>query len=121
MTSAGAEFFAVPIMDAESWGLRQHEQHAHLFRLRAAENRRWMAVVGTSGVSQIIDPQGNVITQLPTMKPGILQGTLHPRNDLTIYTRIGWLLPWALLASLPILIAGIAFRRSANPTPLASN
>ena len=114
MTSAGAEFFAVPIMDAESWGQRLHVQHAHLFRLRAAENRRWMAVVGTSGVSQIIDPQGNVITQLPAMKPGILQGTLHPRTDLTIYTRIGWLLPWALLASLPILIAGIAFRSSSN-------
>ena len=121
MTLAGAEFFAVPIMDAESWGLRQHVQHAHLFRLRAAENRRWMAVVGTSGVSQIIDPQGKVITQLPTMRPGILQGTLHPRSDLSLYTRIGWLLPWALLASLPILIAGIALRNSANPPPLASD
>ena len=110
MTKAGPQFFAVPIMDAESWGLRQHVQHAHLFRLRAAENHRWLAVVGTSGVSQVIDPHGRVVSSLPPMRPGILKGTLHPISDLSLYTQIGWLLPWGLLILFVMQIAWIARR-----------
>ncbi len=44
MTASGAEMFIVPIMDAESWSARQHDQHAELFRRRASENGRWMFV-----------------------------------------------------------------------------
>lgn len=58
MTAAGAEMFIVPMMDAEKWTAREHEQHAELFCIRACENGRWMFVCGTSGVSQIIqDPR----------------------------------------------------------------
>ena len=67
MTAAGAEMFIVPIMDAESWTARQHDQHAELFRIRACENGRWMFVCATSGVSQVIDPHGSVHARLPTL------------------------------------------------------
>lgn len=87
MTAAGARYFVVPTMDAESWSARQHDQHAELARMRAAENARWMVVAATSGVSQIIDPNGHLHARLGAMEQG----------GITFYTRYGWLLAWCVL------------------------
>jgi len=97
MTAAGAEAFLVPMMDAESWSARQHDQHAELFRIRASENARWLFVVGTSGVSQIIDPHGQVHGRLAAMEHGVLTGLVKRETGLTFYTRAGWVAPWLLL------------------------
>ena len=99
MTKAGAEAFIVPIMDAESWTAREHDQHAELFRIRACENGRWMFVCATSGVSQVIDPNGQVHGRLGAMVGGTLVGNLKKETRLTFYTRCGWLTPWAVLAA----------------------
>ncbi len=96
MTKAGAEFFAVPSMDVDTWGARQHLQHSMLFRLRACENARWMLVCSSSGVSQVIDPHGQVHASLPPMEIAELSGTLSRENRLTFYTLYGWLIPWLL-------------------------
>ena len=85
LTQRGASFFLVPSMDAGSWTDRQHEQHARLFRHRAAESGRWFAVAATSGVSQIVDPQGRVRGRLPTMEDGVLLGSVVPRTEQTLY------------------------------------
>lgn len=97
MTAAGAETFIVPIMDAESWTARQHDQHAELFRIRACENGRWMFVCATSGVSQVIDPHGHVHARLGAMRQGPLIGAIRRESKLTFYTRFGWLVPWCVL------------------------
>ena len=97
MTAAGAEMFVIPIMDAETWSARQHDQHAELFRIRACENGRWMFVCATSGVSQVIDPHGHVHARLAALTHGPLTGTLQRETQLTFYTRFGWLAPWCVL------------------------
>ena len=97
MTAAGAEMFIVPVMDAKSWSARQHDQHAELMRIRACENGRWMFVCSTSGVSQVIDPNGMVHGRLGAMEEGSLLGTLRRESGFTFYTRIGWLTPWVVL------------------------
>lgn len=99
MTAAGAEAFAVPSLDAVRWGVKQHAQHAELFRHRALENGRWMLVCATSGLTQLIDPHGNRVAQIPMLKDGILTTTLHPCSNLTFFTRCGWLCPWLLCAA----------------------
>jgi apolipoprotein N-acyltransferase len=104
MTAAGAESFIVPIMDAESWTAMQHDQHAELFRIRAAENGRWMFVCATSGVSQLIDPHGQVHDRLAALVQGPLTGVMKRETRLTFYTRYGWLVPWLALGA-----AGIAW------------
>jgi apolipoprotein N-acyltransferase len=100
MTLDGAEFFAVPSMDAAHWGEKQHIQHAQLFRLRAAENRRPFVVAASSGVSQIISPNGWKGGSLPPMVEDVLDGRLTPEKELTFFTRWGWLTPWVAMASL---------------------
>lgn len=99
MTAAGAEFFAVPSMDAVSWSEREHRQHAVLFQIRACENGRWFAVCASSGVSQIIDPHGMIVGSLGPLVVGELVRTVGRKNELTFFTRIGWLLPWIMLGT----------------------
>ncbi|MDI1314185.1 nitrilase-related carbon-nitrogen hydrolase [Prosthecobacter sp.] len=118
MTLAGAEFFAVPSMDAAGWPARQHIQHAQLFRVRAAENQRSMVVAASSGVSQIIDTKGTAILSLAPMKSGTISGSIERRNDLTFYTRTGWLTPWLALALLLIWTTWLlAFSKPKMPQP----
>ncbi len=102
MTADGADFFAVPSMDAVSWGEKQHIQHSQIFRVRAAENRRCFVVAASSGVSQIIDPNGHATKSLGALKQGVISGSLTRNRELTFFTRYGWLTPWLALVALVI-------------------
>jgi len=108
MTLDGAEFFAVPSMDAAHWGEKQHIQHAQLFRLRAAENRRPFVVAASSGVSQIISANGWSSLRLPSMVEDVLDGRLAPEKQLTFFTRWGWMTPWVAV----VVVAGWTLRLS---------
>jgi apolipoprotein N-acyltransferase len=116
MTAAGAEMFAVPSMDAIHWSERQHVQHAELFRHRALENGRWMAVCATSGVTQIIDPHGNRRATIPLMKDGVLVSEIFPRREMTFYTRLGWRFPQGVAGAWLVgtLLLPVAWLRTRN-------
>ena len=92
MTQAGAETFLIPSMDAESWSARQHEQHGQLFRHRAAENGRWLAIASTSGVTQIINNRGQTVKRLPVMEEGTLKGEIYRLTHRTPFQLVGWLI-----------------------------
>ncbi len=104
MVALGAEYFAVPSFDATFWTAIQHFQHALLFRLRAAETARWLACAASSGVSQIIDPHGNVHASLPPMETGVLTYRIGKSQHRTIFTRVGWLFPWLTLGCSVVLL-----------------
>ncbi len=112
MAVLGAEFFAVPSFDAEAWSANQHLQHAIMFRLRAAETGRWLACAASSGVSQIIDPHGNVHQSLPPMEVGTLTYPIGKETRLTFFVRIGWLFPWLTLVSSAIAVTVAAVREA---------
>jgi len=116
MTTGGAEAFVVPSLDAAHWSRRQHLQHAELFRHRALENGRWFAVCASSGMTQIIDPHGNRVAQLPLMEDGQLPATLHLSRQQTFYSRAGWLFPW-LVTAVALAWTGSLWWRSRR-TPL---
>ena len=115
MVNLGAEFFAVPSFDAESWSARQHLQHALLFRLRAAENARWFACAASSGVSQFIDPHGNVHASLPPLKSGTLTYRIAREGRTTFFSRVGWLFPWLTLGGSASVIAYAVVRHKVAP------
>jgi len=102
--AAGADFLVVPSFDAASWSETQHLQHGALFRLRAAENGRWLACAASSGASQIIDPHGNVRNHLPLMTQGIMTGKITPSGERTFYNRFGWLFPWFTVAAAVLMV-----------------
>ena len=111
MVKLGAAFLAAPSFDAESWSVNQHLQHALLFRLRAAENARWLACAASSGISQVIDPHGQVHNSLPPMKTGALTSRIARSNRITFFTRAGWLFPWLTLAGSIITLAYATIKR----------
>ncbi len=92
MVADGAQALIVPSLDAIHWSERQHHQHAELFRHRAAENQRWIAVAASSGITQIIDPHGNRIQSIPAMEDGYLIGKFSLTEGRTFYNRYGWLI-----------------------------
>lgn len=110
MTASGAETFMVPIMDAEKWTARQHDQHAELYRIRASENGRWMFVSASSGISQVIDPNGQVHARLDALRQGPITGIIRRETKLTFYTRYGWTTPWIALTATIIIMLTILFR-----------
>lgn len=116
MAAAGAEFFATPVMDAIPWSAREHDQHAELYRIRAAETGRWVVVAATSGVSQIIDPTGKVTARLGAMEQGVLTGTIGRESTPTFHTRFGWLGPWLNLALAAVAAAWLVIGRRKSPT-----
>jgi apolipoprotein N-acyltransferase len=75
-------------------------------------------VCATSGLTQLIDSHGNRRAQLPLLRDGVLETTLHLRHELTFFTRFGWLFPW-LVCGLAVLGAiGVVWRgrRTGAPT-----
>ena len=101
MALDGAQLFLAPTMDAISWSKRQHLQHAELTRHRAAENGRWVAVAATSGRTQIIDPKGRRVADLPLIEPGVLEGEVGLLSEVTFFSRSGWLMgPLCLLGTI---------------------
>jgi len=114
MTLDGAEFILAPTMDQRNWTEKQHNQHAQLFRHRAAENGRWIGVSATSGVTQIIDSAGRSRAQLPLMKDEVVWGTMYRRVDLTVFTRWGWLIGPVCMWLAPVVVLVITARRLRN-------
>lgn len=98
MTQSGAEFIISPVMDAIPWSARQHDQHAEIFRIRACENRRWIFVAASSGISQVIDPYGRLHGRLDAMEQGALTGVVFPETRITFYTQYGWMIPRLIIA-----------------------
>jgi apolipoprotein N-acyltransferase len=117
MTTAGAGAFTVPSLDAVHWSRRQHLQHAELFRHRALENGRWFAVCASSGMTQIVDPHGNRVAELPLMEDHLLRGTIHLRHELTFYSRFGWLFPWVMTAAALVWVGALLLRARRPLTP----
>ncbi len=110
MVADGAEFLTIPSMDAIRWGEKQHFQHAELFRHRAAENGRWIVVAATSGMTQVIDPHGNRTKSLPIIEEGVLTAEIGKSKRQTIYTRAGWLFPWAAMGAGAFWVLWLFFR-----------
>jgi apolipoprotein N-acyltransferase len=76
--SAGAEGFIVPFMDVTDWGEIQHWQHARIAPMRAREYGLSVFRLGSSGISQHVDPHGKVLTQADFPGQGeIIAGSLQ--------------------------------------------
>ena len=61
----GAQLLIVPTMDVSDWGRHQHELHARIAPVRAAEYGVPVFRVASSGISQGVDASGNVRASAP--------------------------------------------------------
>src|SRR4029077_6618928 len=61
----GAQALIVPTMDVVDWGEGQHELHARVAPVRAAEYGLPIFRLASSGISQAVDRTGNVLAKAP--------------------------------------------------------
>ncbi|HUS24763.1 MAG TPA: apolipoprotein N-acyltransferase [Candidatus Binatia bacterium] len=80
-------------------------QHLQFTRLRAAENGRWFARTANTGISALIDADGNVVQHTVQFRQATLRGTVEPRRGHTPYQLWG---DWPLWIGMPLLALGAA-------------
>ena len=71
-------------------------QHLAMARLRAIENRRYLVRSANSGISAIIDPAGRLLAHSPLFVATSVEGVVYGRTDLSLYSRLGDLVPRCL-------------------------
>lgn len=85
----GANLLTVITNDGWWGNTPGHRQHLHLARLRAIETGKWVVRSANTGISAIIDPQGNIITSLTWAKAGTLKYAVPVNDHISIYARAG--------------------------------
>jgi len=81
------------------------EQHLHMARVRAAENRRWVLRVTNSGLTAAIDPYGRIYQNIPPDVRGAVDLPYDFRAGTTLYTRFGdWFAWMCVLVSVILLL-----------------
>jgi apolipoprotein N-acyltransferase len=66
-----------------------HKQHQSFSRLRAIENRRYVARSANTGISSIINQRGDVLQQTPYWVRTGIRGTIQLNHEPTFYTTYG--------------------------------
>jgi apolipoprotein N-acyltransferase len=87
----GAQYLVVPAMDATYWGAYEHELHARIAPLRAAEYHIPIIRVASSGVSQIVSAYGGTMANAPYPGQGemVTARMLYPA-DRSGHGRLPW-------------------------------
>jgi len=80
------------------------EQHLHMVRVRAVENRRWIVRSTNSGYTVSVDPYGRIIEPLPPDVRAEADLPYDFRTDKTIYTRFGNWFAWMCVIVSVILL-----------------
>jgi apolipoprotein N-acyltransferase len=79
-------------------GFRQHFDFA---RLRAIENRRWVARSANTGISGFIDEKGEIVSESEWWKEAVLRAKVPLHKEETFFTQNGDLIGfWAMIFSL---------------------
>jgi apolipoprotein N-acyltransferase len=95
-------------------------QHLAMARMRSVETGRYLARAANTGISAFVDPYGRVMQHSPLFEPAVVVGEVRFLDGVTLYVRIGDVVPWAgLVVGLGLWVAAArAGRRStAGPTP----
>ena len=94
----GADLIAIITNDGWWGNTPGYHQHENYARLRAIETRRWIVRSANTGVSCVIDPDGNIIDPQPWVQAAAIKQAVPALNSkLTIYVRYGDLLSKAAL------------------------
>ncbi|MBE7182095.1 MAG: apolipoprotein N-acyltransferase, partial [Terriglobus roseus] len=94
----GAEVFANLSDDGWYGDTSAPFQHSNMARMRAIENRRWLLRDTNTGITESIDPYGNVRGVAPRHQRLAVALPFAYRSDLTFYTRHGDIFAWLCAA-----------------------
>ena len=108
----GAEIIVLGTND--SWFLDSAAVYMHnaQAKLRAVETGRYVVRAANTGISSIITPDGKVLDEEPPLVPGYVIADVAVRNNATVYSIIGNLFVYLLMAfSLFLLTTAVLEKR----------
>ena len=86
-------------------------QHLEIARVRARETGRAMLRATNTGISAIIDPQGNIAARSRQFEQAVVRGTVTPSQGNTPFVLLGnW--PVLMVALVALMVARLAGRRA---------
>ena len=91
----GAQLLTNPTNGSSYWLTQVQTQQVASNQLRAMENDRWVLQVSPTGLSAVIDPDGNVRQRTGVSERRTLQATVEMRDGRTLASQVG---PWPVLA-----------------------
>lgn len=106
---AGAVYLVNPSNDTWVAHRQFSEMLFEMVVVRAIEQRRYLVRVSTAGPSAIVDPWGRVQARTPLFSRGVLAGAIWPRQQRSVYNRIGD--GFAFLCLAVTLVAVLSARR----------
>lgn len=85
----GANILCISTND--SWFASSDSARLHLYHsiYRCIENSRFGVRSACTGISAIIDSEGNVLSYMPQGETGRVSGTVNLKDNITLYTRFG--------------------------------
>jgi apolipoprotein N-acyltransferase len=95
----GANVLVTITNDAWYDGTSAPRQHLNQARLRAVETDRYLLRAGTTGISALVDPAGQIVQQLEMGKQGIIYAGFQPRTSTTPYVRFGDWFAWVAIVA----------------------
>lgn len=98
----------------DAWFEDSHEPHQHhaIARMRALEAGRYMIRSTNTGITSLIGPHGEVITQLPQFETAILKGEVQPLGGATPFVRWG---DGLIVGLCGLLLLGFVFSSRKKP------
>ncbi len=116
MTQNGAEFLLVITNDDWWHDTPGHRQHFALSRLRAIENRRYIARAANTGISGFIDSYGRVMKASEYKETCVLSAEVSLNPEKTFFTKHEPVLRWSILGLaggllLFVLVGGISRKK----------
>ncbi len=98
----GAQLLTNPTNGSSYWLTQVHTQQVASNQLRAIENDRWVVMVAPTGLSAIVDADGNVVQRTGIGERRVLIDTVEFREGRTLASRVGF---WPVVA---LALAGYA-------------
>jgi len=91
----GAQFIAIVTNDGWWGNTSGKSQHLAYAKLRAIENRRWVARSANTGISAFINQRGDIVAQTNWWEPAALKADINLNEKITFYTATGDYLAYA--------------------------
>ncbi|WP_433863085.1 apolipoprotein N-acyltransferase [Sphingobacterium thalpophilum] len=85
----GAQFIAIITNDGWWGNTSGKDQHMQYAKLRAIENRRWVARSANTGISGFINQRGDIVQQTTWWQPAALNQEINLNEEITVYTKTG--------------------------------
>jgi apolipoprotein N-acyltransferase len=86
-------------------------QHFSMTVFRAVENRRSLVRCANTGISGFVDPAGRILARSNLFEDAVMVRDVPAMTGMTIYTRMGDVLPLACLMTLGLLIGWPLLRK----------